>query len=445
MSSKSKHKEKSNEIKEKEKESEKKQIEYNINYHILKDSSDSINPCLAVFPLNYPSLETINNSSETHWKLGQNRDRKLSTDKSILGINSRIIYESRNKPMQNRNQYVLGVLNKKTKRDIDLYDIDAIFNMNQKIRKLEQNKFIKNSMNIDEEEDNLGVNKNDMMAQLGTAKAKRQAISSQENVIQESNISSINILKEVFKKKAEENDIEKTKQEQIQNQLSLFKEILPKFDLETKDVSQIFEFNSVIENEKVKNIDHKEILKMLKKNGEGLEQNKNQFCDFVYEYLKSLVPKINQGKNLSNKIKYTIYINELIKFFYLPKMIKETPEKLKLKFTLSEEYIKIMLEHYTKINCSNGGKVTYIKTQNLILKNIYHILCLALLLNWFEFDFTSLANSLRLDNKKIMTYFREIGCTFKNNEDKSKGKNTVVKLTAPLKLNLKQKTGPKIK
>ena len=302
-------------LQNKTEETEKKSTEYKINYHPLKDPSDSINPCLAVFPLNYPSLETINNSSETHWKLGQNRDRKLSTDKSILGINSRIIYESRNKPMQNRNQYVLGVLNKKTKRDIDLYDIDAIFNMNQKIRKLEQNKFIKNSMNIDEDEDNLGVNKNDMMAQLGTAKAKRQAISSQENVIQESNISSINILKEVFKKKAEENDIEKTKQEQIQNQLSLFKEILPKFDLETKDVSQIFEFNSVIEKKKKKNIDHKEILKMLKKNGEGLEQNKNQFCDFVYEYLKSLVPKINQGKNLSNKIKYTIYINELIKFF----------------------------------------------------------------------------------------------------------------------------------
>lgn len=57
----------------------------------------------------------------------------------------------------------------------------------------------------------------------------------------------------------------KNKEEQIKNQLALFKEILPNFDLETKDVSQIFEFNSVIENEKVKNIDHKEVLKMLKK------------------------------------------------------------------------------------------------------------------------------------------------------------------------------------
>ena len=163
----------------------------------------------------------------------------------------------------------------------------------------------------------------------------------------------------------------------------------------------------------MKNIDHKEVLKMLKKNGEGLEQNKSLFCEFVYEFLKSLVPKINEGKNLSNKIKYSIYLNNLIKFYHLPKMIKENIEKLKQRFSLDEEYIKIMLEKYTKIGYSAGNKITYIKSQNLILKNIYHILCLALLLNWFEFDYTSLANSLRLNNKKIMTYFREIGCSFK--------------------------------
>ena len=442
MSSKSKNKEKS--IQEKEKENPNSEI--TINYHEIKDPSDTINPCLAVFPLNYPSIEIINTPSITQWKLGQNRDRKLSTDKSILGINSRIIYESRNKPMQNRNQYVLGVLNKKTKRELDLYDIESIFNMNQKIRKIEQNKFIKENLNnLNDQEDNLGINKNDMMAQLGTAKAKRQAISSQENIVHEDNISSIDIIKKVLKKKVEEDDMNKNKEEQIKNQLALFKEILPNFDLETKDVSQIFEFNSVIENEKVKNIDHKEVLKMLKKNGEGLEQNKSLFCEFVYEFLKSLVPKINEGKNLSNKIKYSIYLNNLIKFYHLPKMIKENIEKLKQRFSLDEEYIKIMLEKYTKIGYSAGNKITYIKSQNLILKNIYHILCLALLLNWFEFDYTSLANSLRLNNKKIMIYFREIGCSFKNNTDKTKGKNTIVKLNAPLKFNLKQKSEPKIK
>ena len=426
-------------------EKEKSSSELNINYYPIKESSETLNPCLAVFPLNYPSLEVINSPTETQWKLGQNRDRKLSSDKSILGINSRIIYESRNKPMQNRNQYILGVLNKKTKRDLDLYEIESIFNMNQKIRKIEQNKYIKESLDLSEQEDNIGVNKNDMMAQLGTAKAKRQAISSQENIVQENNISSINIIKKVLKKNVEENDKNKNKEELVKNQLSLFKEILPSFDLDTKDVSQIFEFNSVIPNEKVKNIDHKEVLKMLKKNGEGLEQNKNLFSDFVYQFLKSLVPKINEGKNLSNKIKYSIYINELIKFYFLPKIIKEPLEKLKQRFTLDEEYINIMLNQYTKISNTNGGKITYIKSQNLTLKNIYHIICLALLINWFEFDYISLANSLRIDNKKMMTYFKEIGCTFRNNEDKTRGKSTIVKLNAPLKLDLKQKSERKIK
>ena len=417
-----------------------------INYH-QKESNDILNPCLAVFPLNYPNISMINNPVETEWKLGQNRDRKLITDKSILGINSRIIYESRNKPTMNRNEYVLGVINKKHPREIDLYDIDAIFNINQKIRKIEQNQFVSSlqKQNFDEEEDNIGADKNEMMAQLGTAKAKRQAISIKENRVEEGNISSINIIKKVLKQKADEEEKKKNNEEQTQNQLSLFKEILPKFDTNTKDLSQIFEFNSVIENEKVKEIDHKEVLKMLKKNGEGLENNKTMFCEFVYEFLKSLVPKINEGKNLSNKIKYSIYVNELVKFYLLPKLIKESPSKLSQKFTLGEEYVKIMLKNYTKISTDGAGRVTYSKNQNLILRNIYHIICLALLLNWFEFDYTSLANSLRINNKKMMAYFRESGCTFKNSSDKNKGKNSIAKLTAPLKLNLKQKNEPKIK
>ena len=172
MSSKEKNKSKEKDIKSEEK------IKIQVNYH-EKESSDILNPCLGVFPFNYPNIKIINDPVETVWKLGQNRDRKLINDKSILGINSRIIYESRNKPIMNRNQYILGVINKKRQREIELYDIDTIFNINQKIRKIEKNQ------NIDEEEDNNGADKNEMMAQLGTAKAKRQAISIKENSVKE--------------------------------------------------------------------------------------------------------------------------------------------------------------------------------------------------------------------------------------------------------------------
>ena len=443
---KEKEKKKPKEKKEKEIEIEKSEnTKIEINYH-HQDSTDILNPCLAVFPLNYPNISIINNEKETEWKLGQNRNRKLTTDKSLLGINSRIIYESRNKPAMNRNQYILGVINKKRKREIDLYDIDAIFNINQKIRKIENNKYISSLLkeNSNEEEGTDGADKNEMMTLFGTTKVKRQAISTKENIVKEHNISSINAIKEVLKQKAEE-EINNRSEEQIESQLSLFREILPKFDLTAKDVGNIFEFNSIIENEKVKEIDHKEVLKMLKKNGEGLENNKNLFCEFIYEFLKSLVPKINEGKNLSNKIKYSIFLNDLVRFYLLPKLIKEKPERLAERFTLGEEYVKIMLNNYTKISVDGAGRNTYSKNKNLILRNIYHIICLALLLNWFEFDYTSLANSLQIIPKEMMRYFREIGCTFKNNSDKTKGKNTIVKLTAPLKLNLKQKKEPKIK
>ena len=108
-----KEKKKPKEKKEKEIEIEKSEnTKIEINYH-HQDSTDILNPCLAVFPLNYPNISIINNEKETEWKLGQNRNRKLTTDKSLLGINSRIIYESRNKPAMNRNQYILGVINKK--------------------------------------------------------------------------------------------------------------------------------------------------------------------------------------------------------------------------------------------------------------------------------------------------------------------------------------------
>ena len=81
-----------------------------------------------------------------------------------------------------------------------------------------------------------------------------------------------------------------------------------------------------------------------------------------------------------------------------------------------------MLNNYTKICINGAGRTAYSKNQNLILRNIYHIICLTLLLNCFEFDNTSLANSLNINIKKMMIYFREIRGSFKNSLNKKNGK-----------------------
>ena len=74
-----------------------------------------------------------------------------------------------------------------------MYDIDAIFNINQKIRKIENNKYISSLLkeNSNEEEGTAGADKNEMMTLFGTTKVKRQAISTKENIVKEHNISSI--------------------------------------------------------------------------------------------------------------------------------------------------------------------------------------------------------------------------------------------------------------
>ena len=155
--------------------------------YIKNQDNEKLNPCLAVFPYNYPNIEMINEPSETKWEIGQNKDKKYKLDKSILGINSRVIYEGRNKPLSNKSDYIIGIINKKHPREINLYDIDSIFCINQKIRRIEEN----NTLKLEDE--NKASDKLDLMYNFGTAKAQKIALNMKQNIIEENNIASANI------------------------------------------------------------------------------------------------------------------------------------------------------------------------------------------------------------------------------------------------------------
>ena len=408
-----------------------------ITYHQSENPNEILNPSLAVFPYNYPNIEMLNEPSETQWQIGQNKDKKYKNDKSLLGINSRIIYESRSKPTNNKSEYILGIINKKHPREINLYDIDSIFCLNQKIRKIEEN----NSLNFDNELK--ASDKLDLMYNFGTAKAQKMALNMKQNIIEENNIASANITKQILKENAQQNNFYFSNEEMKLKQKSIMEDVLPSFNPIETNIKNVFDYNSIIPSEYIKLIDHSQVLNMLKNNGLGLEKNKKKFCDFVYEYLKSLIPGILNGKNYENKIKYSIYMNELIKFYHLPKVIKENEEKISKIYNIPINHVKHMLSIYCKLSTDKQEKVTYTKNQNLILRNIYHILVLALLLNSYEFDFTSLAKSLRIDIKNIANYYKEFGCTIKSyvsgekkgNKSNKNNKNTVVKMNVPLKFN----------
>lgn len=187
-------------------------------------------------------------------------------------------------------------------------------------------------------------------------------------------------------------------------------------------------------------INHKPILAVLKTKGcVGIDDVQYDLCEFVIDYLKGISPRIIGGHNYSNKIKYSIYLNELIKFYLLPKTLKDNSDKLSAKYNIPKTHIDIMLEKYTKRLGDKNNGVHYLKDKIQILRNIYHILILSFILNGYQFNYEGLCKVMKIEQKQMMIYFKEIGCTFKSDTKKTKIKNTIVKLEAPLKLNYKVK------
>lgn len=418
-----------------------------ISYENKPLTNEETNPSLVVFPLNYPNISILNNEKETQWLYGQNKEKKLKNDKSLICSTPKIIYEGRNKANSNRSEYVLGIINKKTKRTIALYDIDSLFPMNQKIRKVEEN-----PVNMDMQDKTVGATKLELMASFGTAKAQKMALNMKTNIVGEDNIASVNAAKKILKQTAEDQTTLSLEDEAKRNQLNTMRDILPAFDLNAKEVSKIFNYNSVVDREVLLKINVDDIIACMKNKCIGLSDAKFSFCEFVIEYFTHLSKNVAKGKDMSNKIKMGVYLNDLIKFYSLPKIIKDDSAKLAKKMKMDITHVDIMLKKYAKASAEGNEKVFYVKEQVLILRNIFHILCVALLLNSYEFDFSSLARSMKLEIKVITSYFREMGCSVKSTFGEGKetkvkkgGKATIAQLKAPLKLNTGMKNFSKRK
>ena len=62
-----------------------------ISYENKPLTNEETNPSLVVFPLNYPNISILNNEKETQWLYGQNKEKKLKNDKSLICSTTKII------------------------------------------------------------------------------------------------------------------------------------------------------------------------------------------------------------------------------------------------------------------------------------------------------------------------------------------------------------------
>lgn len=135
-------------------------------------------------------------------------------------------------------------------------EIDSIFSMNQKIKKIEMLKE-KNTKETNDSFDpskllgkkTQNMNYLDRKIQLvddfGTMKAKKQASSLKSNMINEENISSKNAAKKILDAKIiESGNSKENSDDLIKNKIENLQEILPIFDIDETDLQNVFDINS---------------------------------------------------------------------------------------------------------------------------------------------------------------------------------------------------------
>jgi len=185
-------------------------------------------------------------------------------------------------------------------------------------------------------------------------------------------------------------------------------------------------------------------LKLLKR-PDNFESNRSLYSEVVYNYLQTLIDPISNKKNVSNFIRHAIYLDYMIKFLSLPKIIKQNPENISKNNNIEIEIVKYLLGNFTQNSFELDEKVKYVRTPVFQHKLIFHIIVLCLILNNFKTDMSALSRSMKIDNKQMFQYCREIGCNFpgiKNEvvEDKKikNVKNLVMQLKAPLRVNIER-------
>jgi hypothetical protein len=210
--------------------------------------------------MNFPKIENLNNLEQTKFALCRNKDRP--EDKILLGENTKIVYEAKSKLKNNLSDYVIGIFSKK-KRTMKFVDLEGIFPVNQKIRRIEehaqrqeeeeQHKLFNeiaegNNIEKPEKKNDYVENKLQLISDFGTAKAKKASQGIKAHRVDENNISSMNAVKRMLEDTAvkQSEDVRMNDDQRRENRIATWKEILPEFNIDAEEAKDIFSFESSI-------------------------------------------------------------------------------------------------------------------------------------------------------------------------------------------------------
>jgi hypothetical protein len=139
---------------------------------------------------------------------------------------------------------VLGIYSKKN-NELTIVDIESIFSMNQKVKRIES----ENTSNIKldavpmQDKNNYIANKLQLCKDFGTTKAKKAMSNMESNMISDENISSITAIQNIITQNAINQglDLKVKPEEQLEAKIEKMRDMLPPFNLSTEDVECIFD------------------------------------------------------------------------------------------------------------------------------------------------------------------------------------------------------------
>ncbi|KRX00499.1 hypothetical protein PPERSA_08892 [Pseudocohnilembus persalinus] len=406
-----------------------------LNYK-RKNNENEVNPLIVTFQKSIPNSELM---EQLEFQLFQQAQPRKKKQQYLVSENhEKFDYIGKSNISQQPTKYLVGVMSEDNKGQMDIYDVDGCFNLVQSLKS--DKNLEKIDSNIAKADKNIWDMKQSLVANMGTKKAQRKVQQMLNNMIDENKISSKAQMQELLKVKSAslqnklENEMEEVKKQEENSK----RQFLPEFDMLATEPSKIYDINSIISKEEFENIKCEPIMAALKK------KQKNQGDDQLIQLTKPFNEFISKYKaSTSYILKYLMYLDNLLKFAYKKQLTKASLEEVAQEVRVDAIFAKHILAKYYQATPQAENKMLYLRSPQLTDKLICHIIVLGLFAFGFKMDVSYLGLVLKLDQKKLISYSKEIGCTVNIKENKNKKAKTPnsinISLNVPFKLQPNKK------
>lgn len=358
-------------------------------------------PAIVSFPHNPLPDHFLNPNDDKclKFRVSENTDSSLSWQRLITAENDDIALKAqnfgKNSVKNSSSRYLLGLYDP-DESNIEFFDIEGIFNVEQTMKHDRKSQPITTEGNVENLRDQL-------IETFGTKKSKQRMRTSKNAAMDDKEIATpMKMINSI---------IEKTATMETIDEDELQRDFLPPHNLETTTCADIFPISGMIPSNILAEISIQKVEKVLQK-----PKRVVRLKNFWESYTVCMLETIPSHE--VDKLKQLVFLNGMIRVYKLSPVLHLKQEKYEeilrttteqdelLGYLLSTFYQQVQKEPYEK----------YVRNKSNTDKLICHICILDLILHNFKLKISDLASCLKMSPKKLVTYFRSIGARVTNDE-----------------------------